>query len=1435
MNLQVMLYDRSAGRRVPILLQVELDTPMAEIIDALDVATHGQPLFLGNQRLTTTGRLGESGLREGSLLSVGEPEAPKQKRQGWELVVVSGPSAGQIEPLKRGPVLVGTSPGQPGVAVNDRSMRSRHFQLFVTHDEVTVAPVSLDTRVYIDGDAIGESITLDAGQVIRAGASLIEIRPAPIPDADITIPYGTTVEFNRPPRIRPPRVENKTFHFPNKPEFDPDQHPFPWVQTIAPLIVAVAGVLLFHQLYFLLFGLLSPVMAVGTLWERKRQTKKREKREKAKYTKKRREVEANAKQAAITELHAFRYLHPDSITIADLVTEPRKRLWERRRDDPDFLELRVGTAHIPSGVHFQASQDEKIPEDPALTDAPVTFDLKKTGILGVAAGLSKRRAIGRWLMIEAAALHSPRDLRMCLFTSEDAAPDWDWVRWLPHMRNDRGGIFANVAVDQYQHDELVRELLGICEQRMEQLHERNFDPTKAPSYIVVLDGIRELRAHTSLPRLLADGPKVGIYAIGLDSVSSRLAEEGRAELVIDNDIEAGARLHVSDQAPVENMSVDLVDAQWASRVARAMAALVDVTGRTAENSIPASASFVELVNIDLDSPASVLESWKRNGRTTNAVLGIDDHGTFSLDLRRDGPHALVAGTTGAGKSEFLQTLVASLAYANRPEAMNFVLVDYKGGSAFADCARLPHTVGMVTDLDGHLTERALTALDAELKRREGVLKQIGAADIDDAWRQDPKTASQNLARLVIVIDEFAELVHELPEFVDGLIRIARVGRSLGVHLILATQRPSGVVSPEIRSNTGVRIALRMEDRADSQEVIERPDAASISRATPGRAFAKLGGAGSLTPFQSARIAGLRRGQSSALPPVRVHGLPWNRLGTVVTSSNENTVEGSQTDLHFLVERIREAAQISHVSPQRSPWLPPLPDRFVLTGIGEGTNRNIFAVEDRPSQQAQPFRAIDLEHDGHILIAGSPRSGRSSALRTIAALLADTWSPDDLHMYGMDFGNGALLPFAELPHCGAVTLRHEHERLDRLLRKILDEIAARQQLLARGGFGDINEQRRNSPESERLPFIALFFDQWDGFLAEFPIDLGTDHQDLVMQIVREGASVGLHVYMTGDRLLVNHRISTSFTERLLLHLNSKDDYGIAGLRPREISDHMPPGRAVDASDSHELQIGILSDSDEVVAQVAVLRKVAARQSRQTPLPRLHPPFRVDALPTAISFAEALDLPQEPSYKSPLTCLVGVAGDELTGINVDLQSDGPYFIIGGQPKSGRSTAALQMAKSSLHRGATVVALTPKASPLRAIAAEENSFVFSGNDDDLPALRSALESADGPVLVVIDDCDRIRNSQTEDYLRELAAHKLGEVGVVLVGLIEDLQMQMGGLVSEARKSHMALLISPQSTMDGDLAGLRLDRSLLGRQQVAGRAVLCINHTATFAQIPT
>jgi len=1441
MRLALRLAVPASGTATHVVVTADPETPLDDVARALNTVVPGE-LFLRGSRLSGDLRVGSSDLRDGDVVTVGAPDAGCPEGSSLHLAVVGGPASGPSWPLPVGPVVVGRSAGS-GIQVPDPVMSRAHFRLTVAGAVTMIEDLGSTNGTMVDGVLIAQDPTpIGPGATITAGDSLLEVRLPPRRDADVRPDEMGGLAFNRPARIRPGSTETRVT-MPKEPQ-EPERHSFPWVQIVAPVVLSGVAAVLFKHIEYMLFALMGPVLGVSSTLTNRRRDARRSRQATTRYATELAEAEARIADAAARELRQSRIEFPDAAALGATATAPGRRLWERRPHDVDAMALRVGVCNRPASVAITAQGGDRPPTPPQLRQVPVTVDLARVGVFGIAGPSPEVRGLARWLLVQLAVLRTPRDVQIVVLTEPGAGGDWHWVRWLPHARTDEPGApHALIGNDRTTRDERIKELVKLLDARNALKREERAG-TFTPAYVVVFDGIRALRSLPGVPRLLKEGPEVGIYAIGLDADISRLAEEGRAELVFHPP--AVGTLEVDGSAPVAEILVDQVAAGWVDEVTRALAPIRDAGGEEGDSVIPGFVRYVELAGIDLDRTDDVRSRWMLGGRTTEALVGESIDGPFSLDLKRDGPHALVAGTTGAGKSEFLQTLVASLAVANRPSAINFVLIDYKGASAFADCERLPHTVGMVTNLDGHLTERALVSLDAELKRRELALKGLRASDIDGAWERDAEgAAAAGLARLVIVIDEFAELVHELPDFVTGLIRIARVGRSLGVHLILATQRPAGVVSAEMRANTGLRVALRMEDRNDSVEVLEAPDAATISRSTPGRGFVRTGGRAVLVEFQTARVAGRRKGAVENLPPPSVESVPWNRLGYPATGAaavEEKT--GSATDLHALVSLIAQAAGEMGFAPSPSPWLPALPATVSLPpappaadGVGAEPPPVVFGLEDLPALQSQRPAVFSLAPGGHLLVAGSARSGRSTALRTIAASIARSVPPSDLHVYGLDFGSGALLPLNDLPHCGGVTSRAEIERIDRLISRLIEEVARRQEILARSGLGDIAEQRRVVAPADRLPYIVVFLDRWEGFVSQFSVDSGSELPAATLRLIREGVGVGLTMVISGDRSLLTDRIASQVEDKLVLRLNDRNDYRMANINPRSVPEEMPPGRAFRGDAGTDLQIALLGDDPSGQAQAAALRKIGAEAAARWPLAgRPNRPFRVDVLPAAVPFSQAWAL-ADPRPSSPLWALVGVGGDELTAFGVDLGSSTPGFVIAGPAKSGRSTALLSMAKSLTSSGATLVAFCPRPSPLASLAGSKGVLeVFQGRPT-AGDVTAAIDGQDGPLVVVVDDAEAFARSEADDALKEILRSRSGgagaQIALVVAGQVEEMKSEIRGVIVEARKSKAGLLLSPSSSFDGELVGIRLARNLTGRMP-AGRGVLAVQGETTVVQVP-
>lgn len=1289
-------------------------------------------------------RLDTSPLRDGAQVRLGSPPgATRRERTGLvELRVTGGPGAGMVRRLSPGEYGVGTDP-LGGIVLPDRTVPRRAVTLRIDADGSGSVTPAAGADVWIDGCHRPGSVAFAArgpegtpvNVALRAGATALVFTTPDRPDAMLRpSPRAWGLEISREPRLArwPGDVR---YSLPVLPAARPAP-PLPVLAAFLPAAAAGGMALAFQAAHLLLFAALAPLSLLGSYLAGRRASRREYRRELAGYQRARAEIDREMTAALDREAAARRTNHPDPAAVLLRAVGPRRGLWERRPHDPDFLHLRVGTGDVPSGVSLTdpAAPDHRRTTRWLLRDAPVTVALPEVGVLGVAGPYGFAQAIGSWLITQAAALHSPRDLSIHLIVTPGSARGWEWARWLPHCRPPEGPPGAvQIGADEPGRAGRAEELAGLTETRL-----RGSGPGASgqdrpgPAVLVVVEGAASLRA--SLLPVLLSGPRVGVHVICVERDPRLLPPECQAVV---EPAGSGARIRQQGREDVDRIRPDLVGipataggaspaetisptgtvaaqsvaggtaaaaARWCETLARGLAPLRDAGPRAAGGGLPTDIRLLDLLGVDPPSSRALAPRWVIHGATTTFPLGAGAAGTVSVDLSSDGPHVLVAGTTGAGKSELLQSMVAALAVRNRPDEMTFVLVDYKGGSAFGDCARLPHTVGLVTDLDPHLVERALDSLGAELRRRESLFAAAGAKDIDDYHRRhlappglgrtsrDDPTEPRPLPRLVVVVDEFAALARELPAFVTGLVGLAGRGRSLGIHLVLATQRPAGVVSPEILANTNLRIALRVTDQAESSDVLGLPDAAFLPVATPGRAILRVG-QNAPQVFQTARVGGLpprarERSGSAPLGPLVVD-LPWpppqdEVLRAVTALAHAATGAAAQlppvtgtpaadepTDLRRLADALRETARACRITDPRRPWLPPLPERMridalppVDTPLTRLTPRGLAPVPlglaDLCRAQSQPTFAVDLEHGSHLLIVGGPRSGRSTVLRTLAGSVARTASPADVHLYCLDCGNNSLSPVAGLPHTGAVVAGSETERVHRLLARLAEEVSRRQALLARGGFADLAEARaaRSAQGAALPPYLLLLLDGYEGFLASFEDLEGMVAVDRLLALARDGLAVGLRIMMTADRRALTGHLAATIEQRLVLRMAERADYSLAGLAGTRIPEALPPGRGFltggagrglgpswDGADGPvEVQLALLDDDPSGAAQAAALRQLATRchpsASRSGTAAGQHPPpgprpFRVDVLPARVS-------------RHDLAALTGIADIDALGV-------------------------------------------------------------------------------------------------------------------------------------------------------------------------------------------
>ena len=1043
----------------------------------------------GSRTIGDRERLGGPGLRSGCVVGVGEP-APRAMGQlgAIRLQVVGGPDAGRVEPIGRGRLRIGRDP-KCELQLTDPDVSREHAELTVTPSGITVRDLGSTNGTRIRSGpgtpstvaAVAQNLPL--GTYVTLGDTTLCVTGVSTPPASVTVGGDAGLLVNRPPRLDVPPPERV------------DLAPLPalamrgsvpWVAAIIPALGGVALAWFLHTPQFLAFALLSPLVLLATsLGDRVGSGRGRRRgRAALRYQL----TAATAAHTALTDAEiAFRRRsHPDPATLLVTAVTPDARVWERRRDDGDFLDIRVGLGTFPARARVHQGPDVLPPE--VLNAVPAVVPIRSTP-LGICGPRPLSLPLALWVIGQLAVLHSPVDLRLVALLGDGAGSEWEFLRWLPHIR-DSGGGGPRIACTAEDRRRLVAELCAGAEPAAGDPGHRG--RPRQPWTVVLVDRCAGSAELGRLTGLLGRGQQAAITAVFLDDDARRLppvcartarmtGETGsRVTVLARPDPSAGDGPSMAPPSEVGPIA-DQVSFEWCDQVARGLAPLRD-PGAEHTSGLPTDVRARDLFGLNDLSPNAISERWARAGGRAFTPLAVGAEGTLEIDLGRDGPHALIAGTTGAGKSELLQTLVAGLAVHASPHEVQFVLIDYKGGAAFGVCSRLPHTAGLVTDLDGHLTERALQSLNAELRRRETLFAMAGVAELA-AYQRSPVTG-EPLGRLVLVVDEFAALAEELPEFVSGLIGIAQRGRSLGVHLILATQRPGGVVSPEIRANTALRIALRVTDPAESSDVIGSDLAASIDQHLPGRAVVRSGKA--LVPVQVGRVSVPVADDG---PNIEVVAL--DRWGSRLPHPERRRVEQC-TDLDVIVACVKAAAATQPGNRPRRPWLDPLPPVLPLASLPAPTNSTAIALgmTDRPTAQAQTPFLLDLADPRTIVITGGPRSGRTSALRAAGVRAADRMAVDDLHIYAIDCAGGGLRCLSDLPHCGAVVSRDAPTSIRALVSRLALELDRRQDsAVNRAGMppGERSNSRALTVSPPTLaegdpPALLILLDGWEGFLS-----------------------------------------------------------------------------------------------------------------------------------------------------------------------------------------------------------------------------------------------------------------------------------------------------------------------------------------------------------------
>ncbi len=608
------------------------------------------------------------------------------------------------------------------------------------------------------------------------------------------------------------------------------------------------------------------------------------------------------------------------------------------------------------------------------------------------------------------------------------------MRWLPHAKlqelNVRGFVY-----NQRTRDQVLNSLNQILKLRRSQKEEATHKESTLfhPHYVVLVTDEKLILDHIIMEFFTEDPTELGCSLIFVEDVMSSLSENIQTVINI-KDRNTGQLVMEEGVLKETDFRLDHFPADYdKERIARTLAPLNHL--QNLKSSIPDSVTFMEMYGAETFEDLQVSSRWKKNAPYKSLAVpiglrGQDDLVQLNLHEKAHGPHGLIAGTTGSGKSETIQSYILSLAVNFHPHDVAFLLIDYKGGGMANLFKNLPHLLGTITNLDGAQSMRALASINAEIHRRERLFGEFEVNHINQYQKKFKNgEATEPLPHLFLISDEFAELKVNQPDFIKELVSIARVGRSLGVHLILATQKPSGVVDDQIWSNSRFKIALKVADRSDSNEMLHTPDAAEITQT--GRAYLQVGNNEVYELFQSAWSGADYQPDKDDMG-IEDHTIYLiNELGQYEILNEDlsgledvDEIKEVPTELDAIVHHIQLLCEEQEIPPVPQPWLPPLKERIALDELEEVQPAVAWAQEkplsvllgmaDIPQAQKQEAVSINLSKDGHILLYGSPGTGKTTFLQTAGMDLARKFSPKALTMYLMDFGTNGLAPLSKLP-------------------------------------------------------------------------------------------------------------------------------------------------------------------------------------------------------------------------------------------------------------------------------------------------------------------------------------------------------------------------------------------------------------------------------------
>ncbi len=868
-----------------------------------------------------------------------------------------------------------------------------------------------------------------------------------------------------------------------------------------------------------------------------------------------------------------------------IILAKNRQLWERKVDHSDFLDLRLGIGNRPVELdikypeeHFSMDTDDLkditntlVNKSKLLENVPIDLSLTEKYILGIVGKNDEVREFTKQLLLQIITFHSYEDVKLVFFVDEKHKSDWDFAKILPHAwSNDKQVRFF--ATDYEEMCEISGQLERFIEPRISAGDKSDYK-SFSPYFIIITDNFKIAKNVPVVINALKQKSNIGLNVMVLNENLSTLPNECTTFLSIN----ARNGAVFESELTSDKQKEFTIDNYTQGNFMACCKKVANIPIKFSQDSynIPNLVDFLEMYGVGKVEQLNSIYRWKMSNPTSSlqVPLGIDSHGMlFKLDIheKAHGPHGLIAGMTGSGKSELIITYVLSLSVNYHPDDVSFILIDYKGGGlagAFKNPdtgVKLPHLAGTITNLDTLEMNRSLVSIQSELRRRQSIFNEArqalneGTIDIYKYQKfYKEGLVKEPISHLLIISDEFAELKAQQPEFMDNLISAARIGRSLGVHLILATQKPNGVVNDQIWSNARFRICLKVQEKADSNDMIKVPDAAMIKQT--GRFFLQVGFNEYFAMGQSAWSGAPYFPTEKVKKKIDTAMNFVNNIGSVIKESDEikkDKVAAQGEQLTNIVKYLSDIAQKENIVIKQL-WLDKIPALIYLDKLTEkyGYSHTPFDIApvigefDDPFNQRQGILTLPISRDGNAIVYGSAGSGKELFLNSFIYNTITNHKPEEVNFYVLEFGTESLRIFSKAPHVGDILFINDSEKINNLFKMLKTEIEKRKKLFT-DYTGDYQTYIKSSGKT--VPMFIVIINNYEAFNESYG-----SYEDVILQLTREGSKYGIFfLFTTSASNMIRYRLAQNFGQKFVLRLNDESDYSsilgnVRGTKPSDI--------------------------------------------------------------------------------------------------------------------------------------------------------------------------------------------------------------------------------------------------------------------------------------------